>query len=988
MKAKALSSTLAALLALALAIPALAAQPAPATTTVLATATLPDITLSNAQNPALPTAPITNDRGFFLGGVSDLWRAPYDPAGEYWIITDRGPNGLIPPQGGGANRRTFPVPDFDPLILKVRVSGSQAQIIQTVPILTPSGAPVTGLSNIAGKDEAPYNFDASTLLSYNPDGLDAEGLVRAANGDFWVVEEYRPSLVHIGANGRVIRRYIPEGITLNATYPVSATLPAIYDRRTANRGFEGLAITPDNRTLFIALQSPLSNPNRNVGGTSLNTRILAFDPATGRPTAEYVYRFEPQSSFDPSAPFNPTRPNDEMKVSGLIALDSTTLLVLERTDFVAKIYRVTLTGATNILGSQWDNTATSPTLEERTDLAAAGVTPLPKTLIANLEDVNAPDKIEGIALAGPNTIAIANDNDFNITATGIADPSPTRQRSQIITFSTNTLATTLPNSVASGDVAQTSAVLWARASAPGTVTFNYGTAENFAGALTATATVTDTLIPAKVAVSNLTPGTRYYYRATDSAGVSAQGRFNTAAAPTTRRGLRFGVSGDWRGELNPYPAIANAVGRNLDFFLLHGDTIYADYSSPALPLPQATTVEQFRVKHDEVYSAGYGRNFWGELRAATAIFAVIDDHEVTNDFAGGAPCSTDTRFTCPTPDTLIQDSALFDAGMQAFQEYNPIRDEFYGTTGDPRTVGERKLYRNRTFGADAAIFVLDTRSFRDQPLPAVANPADPAQVAAYLAASFNPARTLLGQPQLNDLLNDLLIAERSGVTWKFVMVPEPIQNLGVVAASDRFEGYAAERTVILNFIRNNGIRNVVFIAADIHGTLVNDVTYQLAPGGVQIATGAFEITTGSVAFDAPFGPTVIQLARAAGLLSDAQVTAYNALSRDAKDAFVAGLLNQQITPLGYTPIGLQGSPIQATLVRGGYAALHTFGWTEFAIDPATQELRVTTYGIDSYTRTQLEADPNAIIARAPTVVSEFTVTPQPNVSYLPIISQE
>ena len=40
-------------------------------------------------------------------------------------------------------------------------------------------------------------------------------------------------------------------------------------------------------------------------------------------------------------------------------------------------------------------------------------------------------------------------------------------------------------------------------------------------------------------------------------------------------GLRFGVAGDWRGELAPYPAISNVAGRNLDFFVEHGDTIYA-----------------------------------------------------------------------------------------------------------------------------------------------------------------------------------------------------------------------------------------------------------------------------------------------------------------------------------------------------------------------------------------------------------------------------
>lgn len=54
---------------------------------------------------------------------------------------------------------------------------------------------------------------------------------------------------------------------------------------------------------------------------------------------------------------------------------------------------------------------------------------------------------------------------------------------------------------------------------------------------------------------------------------------------------------------------------------------------------------------------------------------------------------------------------------------------------------------------------------------------------------------------------------------------------------------------------DNQITNVVFVAADVHGTIVNNVTYQTAVGQPQQSTSAFEVTTGSVAFDAPFGPT-------------------------------------------------------------------------------------------------------------------------------------
>ncbi|MEA5504628.1 5'/3'-nucleotidase SurE [Halotia wernerae UHCC 0503] len=549
------------------------------------------------------------------------------------------------------------------------------------------------------------------------------------------------------------------------------------------------------------------------------------------------------------------------------------------------------------------------------------------------------------------------------------------------------------NAIASGDTTQNSTVLWARSIFPGEVTFEYSTDANFSAiAGTKIASVTNINQPVKVEVAGLQAGTQYYYRVTDAAGATATGKFSTAATLGTKAGLTFGVSGDWRGELAPYPAISNADEANLKFFFEFGDTIYADFPSPGLKNPdgtekaQATTLEDYRAKQAEVYSDRYGKNTWEDLRASTSILATIDDHEVVNDFQGGenlATASAADQALYGATSGLVNDSPLYENGLQAFQEYNPISDQFYGQTGDARTDGERKLYRYNTYGSDAATFVLDARSFRDPELSAITNPNDPAQVADYLGKSFNSERTLLGSQQIEDLKRDLLQAKNDGITWKFIMVPEPIQNLGVVAASDRFEGYAAERTEILKFINDNNISNVVFVAADIHGTLVNNLTYQLAPGQSQIATSAFEISTGSVAFDAPFGPTV------ADFLTPDQKAFYDSLpiANDAdslpndKDDFIKQAINAGLNPLGYDPIGLNNNLsqadglINAKLLQGDYVATQTYGWTKFDIDPQTQKLTVTTYGIEPYTREELAANPSVVTNRQPKIVSQFEVDP-------------
>lgn len=555
----------------------------------------------------------------------------------------------------------------------------------------------------------------------------------------------------------------------------------------------------------------------------------------------------------------------------------------------------------------------------------------------------------------------------------------------------------LPNDVAAGDLSQDGAVLWTRGAFPGIVTFTYGL--NLTDTVTLTRTVVDPLQPVTVTLSGLLSNTHYLYRVFTPLTGGITGTFHTSAPVGAQTGLRFGASGDWRGDLAPYPAVRNAPARNLSFFIELGDTIYADIPSPAVPVTQATTLDEYRQKHEEVYAKHLTLNTLADIRRSMGVFAVIGDHEVTNDFAGGAGADTDPRF--PETSGLINDTALFEMGLQAFHEYNPLRQEFYGAVGgDGRMDNERKLYRYRTFGSDAALFVLDTRSFRDAPITPLttAEYSNPFAVLSFLNKTFTPGRTLLGSQQLLDLKADLLDAQEKGITWKFVAVPEPIQNLGPAGAQDRFEGYAVERADLLKYIVDNNIENVVFVAADLHGTVVNNLTYQTAAGGAQQSTGAFEITTGSVAFDAPFGPAIITLAAEANLITPTTQSLYTSLpiteDMDSvvndKDDLVKSFANQLLDTLGYDQIGLEGSPINATLLQGDYMAVHTFGWTEFAIAADAQLLTVTTYGIDAYTAAELAAEPAAITSRTPRIVSQFRVVPA-GVStqniYLPVITR-
>jgi hypothetical protein len=366
--------------------------------------TLPTIELGTAQKVA-PGG--VNDRGLHLGGIfSGLYHAQGEPENVFYAIADRGPNSRI--TVGKERRRTFAVPEYNPTIYKLSVAGDRIQIVDQTPILTSSDRPVTGLPN-TNNDEFPYTYDGKTRLQLNPNGLDSEALARATDGTFWVGDEYSPSVAQIAPDGKVMHRLIPTGMTLSSDTDVRPVLPAIYAKRRLNRGFEGLTISQDGKSVFAALQSPLDFPTKNIGRASRTIRLLVLDTQKLIPVAEYVYVAEAASSFGATK-------QGKIKIGDLAFVNPTTLLVVERTNKVAHIYQVDLSSATNILGTRWsDPHNTTGTLEALSPdrLEANGITPVSKSLLVDLSQIpEMPKKIEGLTVVNSKAIALGNDNDF------------------------------------------------------------------------------------------------------------------------------------------------------------------------------------------------------------------------------------------------------------------------------------------------------------------------------------------------------------------------------------------------------------------------------------------------------------------------------------------------------------------------------------------------------------------------------------------------
>jgi len=402
-----------------------------------------------------------------------------------------------------------------------------------------------------------------------------------------------------------------------------------------------------------------------------------------------------------------------------------------------------------------------------------------------------------------------------------------------------------PHGVASGDVRETSALLWTRPSRLAPVTVEVSADPQF-GSIAFQRTVTpnpERDLTVKVLASGLAPATRYYYRFRAGRGAySQQGAFVTPPAADASADLTFAYSAcSDGGHVGGVPALSlglldAVVADRPDFFAHLGDNMYPD--SSLVPNP-VFTLEAYRGKYKEIRSIPTFRNF----TASTSMIVTWDDHEVENDY-----------------DRETVDARRWAEGHRAFMEYSPIAEQPGG-----------RIYRKFRWGREIELFVLDGRSYRsrhvsktaacDNPpggrVPDLAPTLPPPIRAAFaplvpqmrlpvppgcLEALADPNRTMLGIGQKLWLKQELA---RSTATWKLILNQTPIQEFFALPY-DRWEGYAAERVEILTFIRDSGIKNVVWLTGDTHATLVNDV--RLSTFAPPFATaGMKEVVTGPIA---------------------------------------------------------------------------------------------------------------------------------------------
>ncbi|MDF0665945.1 MAG: alkaline phosphatase D family protein [Nitrospira sp.] len=370
----------------------------------------------------------------------------------------------------------------------------------------------------------------------------------------------------------------------------------------------------------------------------------------------------------------------------------------------------------------------------------------------------------------------------------------------------------LPQGVAVGDISSDSALLWLRTEGPAIVQVEWASLSAWEQAsklatvrepVSRTAKLTTTAetdYTVTIPLERLSPATSYRYhilieqreqgKQQAPTKVAARGEFTTLPDHTTSAPVTFAWSGDLGGggqcrqAINGYPIFDVMQQHHPDFFLFLGDTIYSDHICPSPPNEpgadfKASTLELYRLRHRYQRGAEGLRRFL----ETTPVYVIWDDHDVRNNFAG------------PYDEQMP-------TGRQALREYWPI--------ASPEQDLHR-LYRLVRYGADLELFILDTRQYRSRN-------ADP----------DGPAKTMLGATQLAWLLDGL---RASTATWKVIVTSVPLSipkggNVNVPgydgwAGGPDGTGFERERQVVVDAVLNHKIKNVVFIAGDVHWAQAN-----------------------------------------------------------------------------------------------------------------------------------------------------------------------
>ncbi|MFN3201568.1 MAG: alkaline phosphatase D family protein [Bradymonadia bacterium] len=290
-------------------------------------------------------------------------------------------------------------------------------------------------------------------------------------------------------------------------------------------------------------------------------------------------------------------------------------------------------------------------------------------------------------------------------------------------------------------------------------------------------------------LDTLEPGTRYAFAFFEGEGLepealtrSPEGRFRTAPAPGESPALTLAASACTALRFAPWPGLDISAEARPDVFCHLGDMVYND---------GAESLEEFRAGWQATLETPEYRALFAEAGG----YFTWDDHELTDNSA---------LYTLP-PEVRAR-------GVQAFFEALPIRSR--GIEG----IEAEQFWMSHRWGLTAEIFILDCRGERR---PETAGTPE----AQYIS------------PEQMRWLKEAL--EASPCRFKVILNSVPITTYAerYPAADDRWQGYAAQRDELLDFITGEdggaGVEGVWFLSGDFHLGVVSAVDAEGPRAGIR-----------------------------------------------------------------------------------------------------------------------------------------------------------
>jgi hypothetical protein len=311
-------------------------------------------------------------RGTTVGGLSAL---DHDPQAGTWVALSDDRSGLQPAR-------------FYTLRVDVRETGLAVDVLDVVTLRKADGQPF------------PPRSTRGEVV--DPEGM---RLLPGGRGVLWTSEgdprvEQPPLLREARMDGSHVRTFEPLAMFRFAPRPGTGPRD--------NLAFEGLALTPDARTAWVAMENALQQdgPEPGVGRPGGPCRFTAFDVATGRALRQVAYL--PDAL--PQAPKVPGAPADN-GVSEILMIDATRMLVLERA-FVFGF-------GTSLRIYEIDTRAASDTLAQER-LRAGEFVPAAKRLVADFANLGLSrlDNTEGMCWGprlpnGHRSLVVVSDDNFS-----------------------------------------------------------------------------------------------------------------------------------------------------------------------------------------------------------------------------------------------------------------------------------------------------------------------------------------------------------------------------------------------------------------------------------------------------------------------------------------------------------------------------------------------------------------------------------------------